>query len=63
MLADLWLGFQGVYLLMAGFAVVFAVIAAIAPEPTQAPAPRSLVLAVVEPFQEFSAGPAPCFFF
>jgi PAT family beta-lactamase induction signal transducer AmpG len=62
MLADLWLGFQGVYLLMAGFAVVFAVIAAIAPEPTQAPAPRSLVLAVVEPFQEFFGRPGALLF-
>ncbi|MEY2681938.1 MAG: AmpG protein [Pseudomonadota bacterium] len=62
MLADLWLGFQGVYLLMAGFAVVFAVIAAIAPEPTQAPAPRSLVLAVVEPFKEFFGRPGALLF-
>jgi PAT family beta-lactamase induction signal transducer AmpG len=62
MLADLWLGFQGVYLLMAGFAVVFAVIAAIAPEPTQAPVPRSLVLAVVEPFKEFFGRPGALLF-
>ena len=62
MLADLWLGFQGVYLLMAGFAMVFAVIAAIAPEPTQAPAPRSLVLAVVEPFKEFFGRPGALLF-
>jgi len=62
MLADLWLGFQGVYLLMAGFAVAFAVIAAIAPEPTQAPAPHSLVLAVVEPFKEFFGRPGALLF-
>jgi len=47
---------------MAGFAVVFAVIAAIAPEPTQAPAPRSLVLAVVEPFKEFFGRPGALLF-
>jgi PAT family beta-lactamase induction signal transducer AmpG len=53
MLADLYLGFGGVYALMAGFCVVLAIVAAFAPEPSQAPAPRSLVRAVVDPFREF----------
>jgi len=53
MLADLYLGFAGVYALMAVFCLVLAAIAMVAPEPTQVAAPRSLVAAVVEPFQEF----------
>jgi len=57
MLADLWLGFQGVYLLMAGLAACLAVVALFAPEPSEAPAPRSLTSAVVEPFREFFSRP------
>jgi MFS transporter, PAT family, beta-lactamase induction signal transducer AmpG len=53
MLADLYLGFGGVYALMAVFCVILAVVAAFVPEPSQAPAPRSLVRAVVDPFREF----------
>jgi MFS transporter, PAT family, beta-lactamase induction signal transducer AmpG len=53
MLADLYLGFAGMYALMAAFCVVLAGVAALAPEPSHAPAPRSLVAAVVEPFKEF----------
>ncbi len=53
MLADLYLGFAGVYGLMSVFCVVLAVVAAFAPEPSQAPAPRSLLRAVVDPFREF----------
>ena len=53
MLADLWLGFQGVYLLMAAFAAVLAVVAFFAPEPAVAASPRSLTQAIVEPFREF----------
>jgi len=53
MLADLYLGFAGVYALMALFCLVLAVVAAFVPEPSQAPAPRSLLRAVVDPFKEF----------
>ncbi|CAM8632924.1 muropeptide transporter [Burkholderiales bacterium] len=53
MLADLYLGFGGVYALMGLFCVVLAVVAAFVPEPSQAPVPRSLVRAVVDPFREF----------
>lgn len=53
MLADLYLGFGGVYALMALFCLVLAVVAAFVPESSQAPVPRSLVRAVVDPFREF----------
>ncbi|MBU3724738.1 MAG: MFS transporter [Burkholderiaceae bacterium] len=53
MLADLWLGFQGVYQLMALFALVLAVVAFFAPEPSRLAAPRTLTQAIVEPFREF----------
>lgn len=53
MLADLYLGFGGVYALMAVFCLALAVVAAFVPEPSQAPAPRSLLRAVVDPFREF----------
>lgn len=53
MLADLYLGFQGVYALMALFCACLAVVAAFAPEPSQVAAPRSLVDATVLPFKEF----------
>lgn len=53
MLADLYLGFAGVYGLMAIFCVALGTVAIFAPEPTQVTPPRSLVAAVVEPFREF----------
>ena len=53
MIADLYLGFGGVYALMAVFCLVLAVVAAFSPEPSLAPAPRSLMAAVVDPFKEF----------
>ena len=53
MLADLYLGFAGVYALMAGFCLLLAVIAAFVPEPCATPLPKSLIAAVVEPFREF----------
>jgi MFS transporter, PAT family, beta-lactamase induction signal transducer AmpG len=53
MLADLYLGFAGVYGLMAVFCIVLAGVALFAPEPTETTAPRSLADAVVEPFREF----------
>jgi PAT family beta-lactamase induction signal transducer AmpG len=53
MLADLYLGFQGVYALMAAMCVVLAGVAALAPEPRQAQPPRSLIAAVTDPRREF----------
>jgi MFS transporter, PAT family, beta-lactamase induction signal transducer AmpG len=53
MLADLYLGFAGVYGLMGVFCIVLAGVAMFAPEPTATTAPRSLAAAVVEPFREF----------
>lgn len=53
MLADLYMGFAGVYGLMAAFCGVLAIVALFAPEPTQAAPPRSLMAATVEPFKEF----------
>ena len=53
MLADLYLGFAGVYALMALFCLVLAVVAAFSPEPSQASPPRSLIEATVAPFKEF----------
>lgn len=42
---------------MAGLAACLAVVALFAPEPSEAPAPRSLTSAVVEPFREFFSRP------
>ena len=53
MLADLYLGFAGVYRLMAVFCLLLALTAMAAPQPTTVTAPRSLVAAVIEPFREF----------
>ncbi|MFM1826980.1 MAG: hypothetical protein RLY67_361 [Pseudomonadota bacterium] len=53
MLADLYLGFGGTYRVMAGLCLVLALIAALAPEPSEIRAPTSLRDAVVEPFKEF----------
>lgn len=53
MLADLYLGFAGVYRLMAVFCLLLALTAMAAPQPTTVTAPRSLVAAVIEPFKEF----------
>ncbi len=53
MLADLYLGFAGVYRLMAVFCLLLALTAMVAPQPTTVTAPRSLVAAVIEPFKEF----------
>ncbi len=55
MIADLYLGFAGVYRVMALLCVLLAVLAAFAPEPTTAAPPRSLMAATVEPFKEFFA--------
>ena len=53
MLADLYLGFAGVYRLMAVFCLLLALTAMAAPQPTTVTAPRSLMAAVIEPFKEF----------
>lgn len=53
MLADLYLGFQGVYRLMAVFCAALGIAALWAPEPRQVQPPRSIAAAVVEPFREF----------
>jgi PAT family beta-lactamase induction signal transducer AmpG len=53
MLADLYLGFAGVYGLMAGFCGVLGIVALFVPEPNETAPPRSLVAATVEPFKEF----------
>lgn len=53
-LADRWLGWENMYLLMGGFMALCAVATLLAPEPESvARAPRSLALAVVEPLVEF----------
>ncbi|NLY27883.1 MAG: muropeptide transporter [Alcaligenaceae bacterium] len=53
-LADQWLGWQGMYFLMGGLMAVCAVATVLAPEPEVVVAPpRSLRHAVVEPLAEF----------
>lgn len=53
-LADVWLGWRGMYLLMAGLMVLAMVATAWAPEPDAPPAPpRSLQEAVIGPLAEF----------
>lgn len=52
--ADRWLGWGGTYLLMAALMLLCAIATWLAPEPEHpARAPRSLSLAVTEPFREF----------
>ena len=53
MLADLYLGFQGTYRVMAGLCTIMAIVAIVAPEPSTARPPTTLREAVVEPFREF----------
>ena len=53
-LADQWLGWHNTYFLMGGFMALCAFAIVLAPEPeVVAAAPRSLMLAVVEPLAEF----------
>ena len=53
-LADQWLGWENMYFLMGGFMAICAIATVLAPEPeVVARAPRSLTVAVVEPFVEF----------
>lgn len=53
-LADRWLGWQGMYWLMAGLLIPCIIATLLAPEPNDAiPAPRTLEQAVVEPLRDF----------
>ncbi|MGK9173923.1 muropeptide MFS transporter AmpG [Yokenella regensburgei] len=53
-LADRWLGWQGMYWLMAAFLIPCIIATYIAPEPDDAiPAPRSLEQAIAEPLRDF----------
>lgn len=53
-LADRWLGWQGMYWLMAGLLIPCIIATLLAPEPGDAiPAPRTLEQAVVEPLRDF----------
>lgn len=53
-LADRWLGWQGMYWLMATLLIPCIIAALLAPEPTDAiPTPRSLEQAVAEPLRDF----------
>lgn len=57
-LADQWLGWGQMYMLMGGLMLVTSVATLWAPEPeVPAQAPRSLSLAVIEPFKEFFSRP------
>lgn len=57
-LADQWLGWGQMYMLMAALMLVCVLATFWAPEPeVQAQAPRSLSVAVVEPFKEFFSRP------
>ncbi len=53
-LADRWLGWQGMYWLMAALLIPCIIATLLAPEPTDAiPVPKTLELAVVEPLRDF----------
>lgn len=57
-LADQWLGWEHMYILMAVLMLICALATFWAPEPQeQAQPPRSLTLAVIEPFKEFFSRP------
>ncbi len=53
LLADLYLGFDGVYKLLSIICLLLALIAALTPEPNKSLPPTTLLKAVVEPFKEF----------
>lgn len=53
LLADLYLGFDGIYMLLAIICLVLAAIAFFAPEPAITRPPATLLKAVIEPFKEF----------
>lgn len=57
LLADLYLGFDGAYLVMAGLCLTLTLVATLAPEPGASQPPRRLREAVVEPFREFFGRP------
>ncbi len=57
-LADQWLGWAGMYFLMGGLMLLTSLATLWAPEPeVPAKPPRSLALAVIEPFKEFFGRP------
>ncbi|OUW04224.1 MAG: muropeptide transporter AmpG, partial [Betaproteobacteria bacterium TMED156] len=53
MLADFYLGFDGVYKLLALICLVLSILAFFSPEPKKTNTPPTLMKAVVEPFKEF----------
>lgn len=53
LLADLYLGFEGVYKFLALICLLLGIIAALSPEPNNSKPPTTLLKAVVEPFKEF----------
>ena len=53
LVADFYLGFSGVYKLLALVCLLLAIIAAFSPEPNRSKTPTTLLKAVVEPFKEF----------
>ena len=53
LLADFYLGFSGVYKLLALICLILAVLAAFSPEPSNSKPPTTLLKAVIEPFKEF----------
>lgn len=59
-LADRYLGWQGMYWLMAALLVPCIIATLLAPEPSDViPVPRSLEQAVAEPLRDFSAATTP----
>ena len=58
MLADFYIGFHGVYKLMALLCVILAFLAYFSPEPTKTTPPTSLFSAIVQPFREFFSRPS-----
>ena len=53
LLADFYLGFSGVYKLLALTCLLLAVVAVFSPEPSKSKPPTTLIKAVIEPFKEF----------
>ncbi len=58
MLADFYIGFNGVYKLMAFLCIILAIFAFFSPEPTKSTPPSSLLVAIVQPFKEFFSRPS-----
>ncbi len=58
MLADFYIGFNGVYKLMALLCIILSFFAFFSPEPTKVTPPSSLLIAIVQPFKEFFSRPS-----